>query len=57
MRWIVGLGGLLVAGIALWLLTSGGAGEDPRTAGPPPLDDIDAKSRAAMRELLREQGE
>jgi hypothetical protein len=60
MRWIIGAGSLLVAGVAFYVLMNvGSAGELPN--GPvrsgPALDEIDAESRAAMRELLRDAGE
>ena len=58
-RWIVGLGALMVAGIALYLLLTGTKGHDSETMmeiSRPALDDIDAKSRSAMRDLLRESG-
>ena len=50
MRWIVGAGALLVAVIALYVLMNvrGDGGSEPV------LDDIDAKARAEMRDLLRE---
>jgi len=59
-RWIVGLGALLVAAVALYLLMTGtkpGSGsETMMEISRPALDDIDAKSRSAMRDLLRETG-
>ncbi|MFP6656084.1 MAG: hypothetical protein VCB25_10690 [Myxococcota bacterium] len=56
-RGIVGLGALLVAAVALYLVLTGS--KDPEwTSLPemsqPALDEIDAESRAAMRDLLRE---
>ena len=65
-RWVVGGGALLVAGIALYVLLHGGGGPShPDSRNPerssghaelrdPALDDIDAKSRKAMRDLLRD---
>ena len=49
MRWIIGAGALLVAGTALYVLMNVGGPADQ-----PALDDIDAKARAEMRDLLRE---
>lgn len=51
LRWIVGAGALLVAALALYVLMN--VGGEPE-AIEPALDDIDAESRAAMRELLRD---
>ena len=51
LRWVVGAGALLVAAIALYVLMNVGGEPDPTE---PALDDIDAQSRAAMRELLRD---
>jgi len=54
-RWIVVAGALLVAAAAFYLLIRGGGeGATPRS---PAMDDIDAQSRAAMRELLRDAGQ
>jgi len=58
-RWIVLVGALILAAVALNLLL-----REPKpresVAGDqgsrPALDDIDAKSRAAMRDLLRQEG-
>lgn len=57
MRWMVGLGALLVAGLALYLVLNGTSepgSETMREISRPALDNIDAKSRSAMRELLRD---
>jgi len=54
-RWLVGGGALLIAGAALFLLLSAGSGT-PEGSASPALDDIDAESRKAMRELLRDAG-
>lgn len=51
-RWIVSLGALLVAGVAFYVLLSGGGNREKRLE--PALDDIDAESRAAMRRVLRD---
>jgi hypothetical protein len=53
-RWIVVTGALLVAAAAFYLLIRGGG--DAATPRSPAMDDIDAESRAAMRELLRDAG-
>ena len=58
MRWIVTIGALAVAGGAIYVLLFAEGGErlpviPPESEGPA-LDKIDAKSRAAMRDLLRE---
>ncbi len=84
LRWIIGLGALLVAGLALYVLVQGGGDRSRasdtrsgdasgtavggRVASPtkpveryererPALEEIDAESRAALRELLREADE
>jgi hypothetical protein len=68
-RWFVGLGALFVAGLALYVLmggfpvergpakgaSSGGSIHRPTQPIAPPLDEIDAKSREAMRDLLKEE--
>jgi hypothetical protein len=67
MRWIVGAGALLVAAVAFYLLLNGRSGSDffgnptgdfrgTASSSEPALDEIDAESRAAMRELLRNAG-
>jgi hypothetical protein len=59
-RWVVGVGALLVAVIALYVLLHGGDGRnayDPKSERElrgPALDDIDDDSRGAMRDLLRQ---
>ena len=63
-RWFVGGGALLVACVALYvLLRVGGPSNHDRADDhaastrelrEPALDDIDAKSRKAMRDLLRQ---
>ncbi len=57
-RWIVGVSALVLAMIAFCALIMGGGGSpnvDARGQGAEQvLDDIDAKSRKAMRDLLRE---
>ena len=66
-RWIVAAGSLLVAVVAFYvLLNVGGVGSSSSAVSSggtvssggaqPALDDIDAESRAAMRDLLREAG-
>ena len=54
-RWIVAAGALLVAVAAFYVLLNVGGSGSSGTAQPA-LDDIDAESRAAMRDLLREAG-
>jgi hypothetical protein len=46
-RWLALLLGLGAAALAIWALAS-------RRAGPPPLDDIDAASRAQLEQVLRQ---
>jgi hypothetical protein len=59
-RWVVGVGALLVAFVALYVLLHGGQARkatDPKSASElrgPALDDIDDDSRGAMRDLLRQ---
>jgi hypothetical protein len=57
-RWIVGAGAVLIGAVAFYVLMNGGgrepAAERPVEGNQPALDDIDAESRAAMRDLLRE---
>ena len=58
-RWVVGLGAFGVAIIALWLLLGGDTDRPEQNAmefARPAWDDIDAKSRADMRDLLRKAG-
>jgi len=69
LRWIVAGSALLMAALALYVLMSdGGRDQQPavsreavgdREAGRSreALDDIDAESREALRDLLREAGE
>lgn len=55
MRWIVGAGALLVAAAAFYVLMNvGGVGGRDGAVDRPALDDIDAKARGEMRDLLRE---
>ena len=69
-RWAVGLSALLMAAIAFYvlLMTGGGPGRDAGSAresvgnarpdrAADSLDHIDAKSREAMRDLLRDAGD
>jgi hypothetical protein len=58
-RWIIVVGALLLAAVALSLLLRAPRERDrvaDEKGGRPALDDIDAKSRAAMRDLLRQDG-
>ncbi len=70
LRWIVGGSALLMAALALYVLMNAGANDREPAAMSKPraadreasrsqeaLDDIDAGSREAMRDLLREAGE
>jgi hypothetical protein len=56
-RWLVGLAALLLAALALYVLTIGKPPASSKPTQQSAMDEIDAKSRAAMREFLREQGE
>ena len=60
-RWIVGVSALGLAMIAFYVLMNEGAGNSRAAAemqpSGPALDDIDAKSREAMRDLLRDAGD
>jgi hypothetical protein len=58
----VSLSALGVAILAIYVLVKGGGGHSTPIAPEEPaqqraLDDIDAKSREAMRELLRDAGD
>ena len=55
-RWLVGVGALLVAIGALYVLTIGKPPASSRSSEQqrPAMDEIDEESRAAMRDLLRE---
>ena len=56
-RWIVGLAAVGVAIVALYVLVRGGEVSLPELElEEPAMDEIDAESREAMRELLREVG-
>jgi hypothetical protein len=58
-RWVVGIGALLVAIIALYVLLRVGNDRVPDRGVEltrPALDEIDDESRRAMRELLRQAG-
>lgn len=54
-RWLVGLGALLIALLALYVLMIGKPPAASKDAGRPAMDSIDEKSRAAMRDVLREE--
>lgn len=47
-RWIIAIGAILAAAVAIFVLLRPAPGMEE------PLDDIDAASRAKMRELLRD---
>ena len=53
-NWLVGLGALFVAGLALYVLTVGKPPASSERSAQPVMDEIDDESREAMRELLRE---
>jgi hypothetical protein len=56
-RWVVGIGALLVAIVALCVLFGWGNAGEPRSAMElthPALDEIDEESRRALRDLLRQ---
>lgn len=63
---VVAISALVVAGLAIYVLIHGGGSAPqpsdverapaPKSSGPA-LDDIDAKSREKMRDLLREAGD
>ena len=58
-RGVIGVGALLLAAVALYVLFDRDTDRAPESAqeqGRQALDDIDAKSREAMRDLLREAG-
>jgi hypothetical protein len=61
MRWVIVLGALGIAALAIHLLMNGGDDKAPAKASAEParpaLDDIDSKSRKAMRDLLRDAGD
>ena len=52
--WLVGLGALFVAGLALYVLTVGKPPASSERPAEPVMDEIDDESREAMREFLRE---
>ena len=57
-RWVVGVGALLLSFIALWVLLRWEDGRDTERMielTRPALDEIDEESRNAMRELLRQE--
>jgi len=53
-RWVAGVGALLVAILALYVLTIGKPPASSTASERPAMDEIDEESRAAMRDLLRE---
>ena len=58
-RWVVGLGALFVAAVALYVLLRVGHDGGPESVpelSQPALDQIDDASRAKMRDLLRQEG-
>ncbi len=58
-RWVVGIGALLVAIVALYFLFGWRNAAEPRSTMElthPALDEIDEESRRALRELIRQDG-
>ncbi len=59
-RWIVGLCAVVLAAVAIFVLLDGDGGlssvDNPLGPTDRVLDDIDAESREAMRDLLRDAG-
>ena len=53
-RWLLLLFGLAVAAAGLFALAGGDAFRLPVASGPPPLEEIDAASRARLEQVLRD---
>ena len=53
-RWFIGLGALIMAGLALYVLTAGRPQPSAIERAGEAMDEIDDESREAMRDLLRE---
>jgi hypothetical protein len=53
-RWLLLVLGLAIAAAALFALVSGEAPRLPVAGGSPPLDEIDAESRARLERVLRD---
>jgi hypothetical protein len=53
-RWLLLVLGLAVAAAGLFALAGGDAFRLPVASGPPPLEEIDADSRARLEQVLRD---
>jgi hypothetical protein len=53
-RWLLLVLGLAVAAAGLIALAGGDAFRLPTASGPPPMDEIDAASRARLEQVLRD---
>jgi hypothetical protein len=53
-RWLLLVLGLAIAAAALFALVGGEAPRLPAAGGSPPLDEIDADSRARLEQVLRD---
>jgi hypothetical protein len=53
-RWLLLVLGLAVAAAGLFALVGGDAFHLPVASGPPPMEEIDAGSRARLEQVLRD---
>ena len=53
-RWLLLVFGLAVAAAGLFALVGGDAFQLPVASGPPPMEEIDAASRARLEQVLRD---
>ena len=53
-RWLLLVLGLAVAAAGLFALVKGDAVRLPVASGPPPMEEIDADSRARLEQVLRD---
>ena len=53
-RWLLLVLGLAVAAAGLFALAGGDSFRLPVASGPPPLEEIDAASRARLEQVLRD---
>ena len=53
-RWLLLVLGLAVAAAGLFALVGGDAFQLPVASGPPPMEEIDAASRARLEQALRD---
>ena len=53
-RWLLLVLGLAIAAVALFALAGGDSLRLPVAGGSPPLDEIDADSRARLEQVLRD---